>query len=304
MYSFLLPNIVIPILTYKIIIYNNINENFISNSLHHYLNKVKGKIELYKKSWDNFKKITNNYEYIHTNIPHINKPVCNYTPLSRSFFKMIELLNELNIVHELPKNNLNSFHLAEGPGGFIEALCYLRNNISDNYHGMTLIDDNDRNIPGWKKSYSYLNKNTNINIEYGMDGTGNIMNPDNLLYCYNRFKNTMDLIKKINFMNSYSFIFSPRPGTVAAELNLVDQKKSKERLEIIQKKLFKNQVEKNESLVNTTVNVLVENKMKDGIKLFGRTEYMTSVIFEGGIENIGKIVQVKINNSNQNGNIG
>lgn len=118
------------------------------------------------------------------------------------------------------------------------------------------------------------------------------------------FKNTMDLIKKINFMNSYSFIFSPRPGTVAAELNLVDQIKSKERLEIIQKKLFKNQVEKNESLVNTTVNVLVENKMKDGIKLFGRTEYMTSVIFEGGIENIGKIVQVEINNSNQNGLFG
>ena len=194
MYSFLLPNIVIPILTYKIIIYNNNNENFISNSLHHYLNKVKGKIELYKKSWDNFKKITNNYEYIHTNIPHINKPVCNYIPLSRSFFKMIELLNELNIIHELPKSNLNSFHLAEGPGGFIEALSYLRNNISDNYHGMTLIDDNNRNIPGWKKSYSYLNKNTNINIEYGMDGTGNIMNPDNLLYCYNKFKNTMDLV--------------------------------------------------------------------------------------------------------------
>ena len=118
------------------------------------------------------------------------------------------------------------------------------------------------------------------------------------------FKKTMELIEKVGFINSYSFIFSPRPGTVAAELNLVDQKKSKERLEIIQKKLFKNQVEKNESLVNTTVNVLVENKMKDGIKLFGRTEYMTSVIFEGGIENIGKIVQVEINNSNQNGLFG
>ena len=40
--------------------------------------------------------------------------------------------------------------------------------------------------------------------------------------------------------------------------------------------------------------------MKDGIKLFGRTEYMTSVIFEGGLENIGKIVEVKITGSNQN----
>ena len=40
--------------------------------------------------------------------------------------------------------------------------------------------------------------------------------------------------------------------------------------------------------------------MKDGIKLFGRTEFMTSVIFDGGVENIGKIIQVEITSSNQN----
>jgi len=57
---------------------------------------------------------------------------------------------------------------------------------------------------------------------------------------------------------------------------------------------------KNKSLEATIVNVLVENRMKDGIKLFGRTEYMTSVIFDGGLENIGKIVQVEISGSNQN----
>ena len=114
------------------------------------------------------------------------------------------------------------------------------------------------------------------------------------------FKNTMDLIKTIKFTNSYSFVFSPRPGTVAADLDLVDKKKSKERLEIIQKKLFENQIEKNKSLENKVLNVLVENQMKDGIKLFGRTEYMTSVIFDGNVDCIGKIVQVKIINSNQN----
>ena len=47
------------------------------------------------------------------------------------------------------------------------------------------------------------------------------------------------------------------------------------------------------------VNVLVENKMKDGIKLFGRTEYMTSVIFDGNFNSIGKVVQVEILSSNQ-----
>ena len=114
------------------------------------------------------------------------------------------------------------------------------------------------------------------------------------------FKKTMELIKKINFSNSYSFIFSPRPGTIAADLDLVDRNKAKERLEIIQKQLSNNQIEKNKSLQNKTVNVLVENKMKDGIKLFGRTEYMTSVIFNGELENIGKIVKVEITDSNQN----
>ena len=81
---------------------------------------------------------------------------------------------------------------------------------------------------------------------------------------------------------------------------MIDKKKSKERLEIIQKKLFENQIKKNKSLESKTLNVLVENKMKDGIKLFGRTEYMTSVIFDGNTNCIGKIVQIEITSSNQN----
>ena len=114
------------------------------------------------------------------------------------------------------------------------------------------------------------------------------------------FEKTMDLINEIKFINSYSFIYSPRPGTSAANLEVVDKDKTKKRLEIIQKKLFENQLERNKSLENTVINVLVENRMKDGVKLFGRTEFMTSVIFDGSEENIGNIVQVKITGSNQN----
>ena len=114
------------------------------------------------------------------------------------------------------------------------------------------------------------------------------------------FKDTMKLIERIKFTNSYSFIFSPRPGTVAAELELVDKNKSQKRLEIIQKKLFDNQIYKNKSLEKKVINVLVENVMKDGIKLFGRTEYMTSVIFDGNPSYIGKVVQVEITTSNRN----
>ena len=114
------------------------------------------------------------------------------------------------------------------------------------------------------------------------------------------FKNTMELIKKVKFINSYSFIFSSRPGTVAAELDLVDQKKSKERLKVIQKKLSENQIEKNKGLEGKILDVLVENQMRDKIKLFGRTEHMTSVIFDGNIDCVGKTVQVEITSSNQN----
>ena len=149
-------------------------------------------------------------------------------------------------------------------------------------------------IEEYLKIYEKLKK-INPNMEFSSDFI--IGYPDEN---EDDFKSTMQLIKKINFINSYSFVFSPRPGTVAADLDLVDKKKSKERLEIIQKRLFNNQIEKNKSLENTIVNVLVENRMKDGIKLFGRTEYMTSVIFDGDLDNIGKIVQVEITSSNQN----
>ncbi len=112
--------------------------------------------------------------------------------------------------------------------------------------------------------------------------------------------NTLALIDKINFINSFSFIFSPRPGTAASSLPIIDKKVSLERLEITQKKLFENQIKMNKSLENTIINVLVENRMEDKSKLFGRSEYMTSVLFSGNDELIGKIVKVKILNSNKN----
>ena len=114
------------------------------------------------------------------------------------------------------------------------------------------------------------------------------------------FKDTFELIKKIKFINSYSFIFSPRPGTKAANLKMIDEKVAKERLKIIQEKLFQHQREKNKSLESKYIDVLVENELKDQNKLFARNDYMTSVIFDGSKDLIGKVVPVKIKNSNQN----
>jgi tRNA-2-methylthio-N6-dimethylallyladenosine synthase len=148
-------------------------------------------------------------------------------------------------------------------------------------------------IEDYLKIYENLKK-INSNIEFSSDfiiGYPGETEKD--------FKDTVKLIKKIKFSNSYSFIFSPRPGTVAANLSLVNKNKSQKRLEIVQKELFKHQFNKNKLLEKKIVNVLVENLMKDKLKLFGRTEYMTPVIFDGNPESIGDIVQVEIKESSR-----
>ena len=113
------------------------------------------------------------------------------------------------------------------------------------------------------------------------------------------FRDTFDLINKINFINSYSFIFSPRPGTQAENLRLIDKKILSKRLEMVQNKLFENQINMNNSLENKVLNVLVENLTKDESMVFGRSEYMTPVIFNGKREDIGKIISVKIKKTNR-----
>jgi tRNA-2-methylthio-N6-dimethylallyladenosine synthase len=114
------------------------------------------------------------------------------------------------------------------------------------------------------------------------------------------FEDTMKLVKKIKFINSYSFIFSPRPGTAAFNLKLIDKNIAKERLKLIQDQLFSHQSFKNKMTENTLVKVLVENKISNQNKFFGRTEHMTAVIFDGEKNIEGKIVPVLINHSNQN----
>ena len=170
------------------------NTIMINKTLFCYLKNVKTKIDKCQHEWDKYKKYTNPHEYIHSIIPNTKQSVCSLKPLSRSFYKMIEISTLLNIHNELPKNSCQTFHLAEGPGGFIEAVVKMRNNANDRYYGMTLINDQDHNVPGWHKSKHFLDQNKNVLIEYGKDGTGDLQNAENLLYCYEKYANSMDLI--------------------------------------------------------------------------------------------------------------
>ena len=116
----------------------------------------------------------------------------------------------------------------------------------------------------------------------------------------NDFNETLKLVKKIKFINSFSFIFSPRPGTKASNLDQIDKEIAKERLLKIQEYLFKYQLNKNQSFINKSIDVLVENQLVGQKNLFGRNQYMNSVIFEGNKNFIGKNLNIKIEHVNQN----
>ena len=116
----------------------------------------------------------------------------------------------------------------------------------------------------------------------------------------NDFEKTIELINKIQFINSFSFIFSSRPGTTAYKLNKIDNKISKNRLKIIQENLFSIQLKKNKQLIGETVEVLVENKLKKQNKFFGRTKKMRPVIFDSEDCNFGELIKIKITSANQN----
>ena len=114
------------------------------------------------------------------------------------------------------------------------------------------------------------------------------------------FEQTISLMKKVKFINSYSFIFSPRPGTPAANQEEVGFSTAKKRLLVFQN--VANDIKKKyrKSLINTVSKVLFENKVKENNAYFGRDEYFNSVIVKSSENLTGKIKNIKINKCNQN----
>ena len=212
-------------------------------------------------------------------------------------YKLSDLIDHLDKFSEIKRIRYTTSHPKDMTDDLIE--CYKKNKKLMPFVHLPIQSGSDRILKLMNRKHKvedyldvyYKIKKLNPDVEFSSDfiiGYPGETEKD--------FSETMALLEEIRFVNSFSFIFSPRPGTTAANLEIVDKEIAKKRLIIIQEKLFNNQKELNKSMEDKNIEVLVENKMSDQNKLFGRNRYLSSVIFEGNENNIGNLVDVKITN--------
>ena len=145
------------------------------------LTQAKDKIDD-NKDWDYAKKLSNDYELIHIpNKKKNNDSIAKYLPLSRSYFKMWEILKKFRLVDDF-NYKITISTIAEGPGGFIESIINYRKKLNyiDDFNAITL-NSNKNEVPGWNKARNYLKENPNIKVHFGEDRTGNIYQVKNIL---------------------------------------------------------------------------------------------------------------------------
>ena len=216
-------------------------------------------------------------------------------------YRISNLLNELEKYSELKRIRYTTSHPLDMTEDLIE--CYSSNEKLMPFIHLPIQSGSNKMLKLMNRKHKvedYLdihNKLININpyIKFSSDFIVGYPGEEKA-----DFEDTIKLIKEIKFINSFSFIFSSRPGTKASKLKEISRSISKEILIELQSYLFKNQIAHNKSLESKEINVLVENKNKNQNTYFGRNEYFTSVIFDGAKNDIGKIVKVKIEKSNQN----
>jgi len=216
-------------------------------------------------------------------------------------YKLSDLILELDKIKELKRIRYTTSHPRDMSEDLIECYSYSKKlmplihlPIQSGSDKILKLMNRNHKVEKYLEIYKTLKK-INNDVEFSSDfiiGYPGEMDSD--------FNDTMELVKNIKFINSYSFIFSPRPGTPASRLKLIDKEIAKERLINIQKVLEDHQIKKNQTLLNKSIEVLVENKLKDQNKYFGRNVFLNSVIFDGENKYIGKVIDVKITKFNRN----
>ena len=173
---------------------DNYPVDYINANYKDILNKIKSDVCNYE-NWYIYRKIFTtslflNYYYNKKNIGIFKKNV-----LSRSFFKMIEIQNDYNIL-KMGQKKVKIAFIAEAPGGFIESCYKIRNkNNEDKYYTISLIENESLNIPTWYNLKKKLFHKKNIEICNGYDNTGDIYKLINIFnYVKQVGKHTCDVV--------------------------------------------------------------------------------------------------------------
>ena len=216
-------------------------------------------------------------------------------------FNLSHLISELDKIKELNRIRYTTSHPRDMTEDLIECysnckklMPFIHLPIQSGSNKILKLMNRNHKVEKYLEIYKLI-KQKNHNVEFSSDF---IVGYPGETDC--DFNDTIKLVKKIKFINSYSFIYSPRPGTPASKLKQINKEIAKERLLNLQSVLEDHQIKKNESLIGSTIEVLVENKLKSQNKYFGRNIFLNSVIFDGEEKFIGKLVNVKIEKINRN----
>lgn len=116
------------------------------------------------------------------------------------------------------------------------------------------------------------------------------------------FEDTMNLVREIKYSSAYSFKYSPRPGTPAANMaNLVPEHVKTERLKALQDLLNEQQYAFNQNTVGDVVPVLFDRKINDKGQLHGRTPYNQAIHVPASNDRLyGEIIDVRVTSASPN----
>tara|TARA_B100002051_G_scaffold228369_1_gene224888 strand:- start:430 stop:1740 length:1311 start_codon:yes stop_codon:yes gene_type:complete len=218
-------------------------------------------------------------------------------------FKLSDLINELEKLKELQRIRYTTSHPNDMTKDLIE--CHEKSKKLMPFLHLPIQSGSNKILKSMNRKHTreeYLSKIKNLkrakpNMTFSSDfivGYPGETEKD--------FDDTISLIKEVNFINSFSFIYNPRPGTPASNIaEGIKPEIQKRRLIILQKMLEDIKTRVNKNKVGKLKEVLIENKMKNQSKYFGRIDDSTPVVISNAnSKDVGKIVFVRIKNYNKN----
>ena len=114
------------------------------------------------------------------------------------------------------------------------------------------------------------------------------------------FEDTLALVREVNYAQAYSFKYSARPGTPAADRAEVDEDVKSERLQRLQELLTKQQYEFQQSMIGKTLPILLEKEGREAGQMIGKSPYLHAVHLDAPVNHVGKIVMARIEKTERN----